>query len=45
MPVHAVAWECGKGQTHRQTDTDGCDQYTFRFGYVSRLWSYDLMAV
>jgi len=30
--VHAVVWECGKGQT----DTDGRDQYTFRLGYATR---------
>jgi len=26
-------WECGEGQTDRQTDP--CDQYTFCLGYVS----------
>ena len=37
--VHAVLWECGKGQTDRhtatQTHTDGRDHYTFRLGYAS----------
>jgi len=32
--VRAVVWECGEGQTDRHTD--GCDQYTFHFGYASR---------
>jgi len=34
--VSAVVWECCEGQTHRQTDTDDRDQYTFRLGYASR---------
>ena len=36
--VHAVVWECGEGQTDRQTDTHRrpwfSDQYTFRLGYI-----------
>ena len=34
IQVHAVVWECGKGQTDRHTD--GCDHYTFCFRYASR---------
>ena len=35
--VRVVVWECGEGQTDRQSDrhTDGRDQYTFRLGYAS----------
>jgi len=36
--VRTVVWECGEGQTDRQTHrhTDGRGQYTFRLGYASR---------
>jgi len=33
--ARAVVWECGEGQTDRQTDTDSRGQYTFRLGYAS----------
>jgi len=40
MRVLAVVWECGEGETqletHKHTDTDACDQYTFPLGYASR---------
>jgi len=37
--VHAVVWECGKGQKDSQTNrhTDGHDQYTFCLGYASHV--------
>jgi len=40
IPVRAVVWECGQGQTdketHRQTYGDGCGHYTLRVVYDSR---------
>jgi len=36
MPVRAVVWECGDGQTHTHTQTDARDQYTFIVVYDSR---------
>jgi len=34
-PVHAVVWECSKGQTTTQTDTDARNHHTFCLGYAS----------
>jgi len=34
--VRAVVWECGEGQTDRETHTDARDHYTFRDVYDSR---------
>ena len=36
IPVRAVLWECGEGQTDRHRHTDGRGQYTFCLGYASR---------
>jgi len=38
MRIRAVVWECGEGQTDRQTHrhTDGRDQYTFLLRYAVR---------
>jgi len=33
-------------QTDTQTNTDGCDQYTFRLGYASReMYNYHLYSI
>ena len=34
--VRAIVWACGRGQTHRQTDTDARDHNTFLVVFDSR---------